>query len=59
MNYLKNKILHYLYIIKITGKKELKKIDIRNHAYYFDYIIRVIDISSRDILLDKKNTKRF
>ena len=28
----------------------LKKTDIKNHAcYYFDYIMRVTDINSRDI----------
>ena len=37
------------------GKNEFKKNYIKNHAcYYFGYIVRVIDINSRDILLDEK-----
>ena len=36
-------------------KDEFKKNDIKNHAcYYFDYIMRIIDINPRNILLDKK-----
>ena len=44
----------------MESKNELKKIDIENHVcYYFDHIIRVIDINPRDILLDEKKTKIF
>ena len=40
----------------MDSKNEFKKIDIKNHGcYYCDYIMRVIDINSRDILLDEKN----
>ena len=44
-----------------SKNKFFEKIDIKNHAYYyFDYIMRVFDISSENILLDeKKNTKIF
>ena len=36
-------------------KNELKENDIKNHAcYHFDDVMRVIDINSRDILLDGK-----
>ena len=39
----------------MESKNEFKKIDIKNLAcYYFDYIMKVIDITSRDILLDEK-----
>ena len=39
----------------MDNRNEFKKIDIEIHAcYYFDYIMRVIDINSRDILLDEK-----
>ena len=38
----------------MESKDELKEIDINNHAcYYFDDIMRAIDISSSDILLKK------
>ena len=41
----------------MESKNELKKTDIKNHAcYYFDNIMRVIDINSRDNLLDEKKT---
>ena len=37
-------------------KNEFKQNDIKNHGcYYCDYIMRVIDINSGDILLDEKN----
>ena len=37
------------------GKNELKENDIKNYAcYYFDDVMRDIDINSRDILLDGK-----
>ena len=33
---------------------------VKIHAYYyFDYMIKVIDINSGDVLLDEKNTKIF
>ena len=36
-------------------KNELRENDIKNHAcYHFDDVMRVIDINSRDILLDGK-----
>ena len=42
----------------MESKDEFKKNDIKNYAcYYFDYITRVIDVSSRDILLDEKKPK--
>ena len=41
--------------MRMENKNELKKIDMKNHAcYYFDYIMKVIGINSRDILLDEK-----
>ena len=44
----------------MESKNEFKKTDIKNHAcYYFDCIMRVIDINSRDVLLDKKTRKYF
>ena len=43
----------------MESKNELRKIDIKNHAcYYFDYIMRDIDINSRDILLDEKKIRK-
>ena len=44
----------------MRSKDELKKIDIKNcMCYYFDDIMTVQDIDSRNILLDKKNMKIF
>ena len=44
----------------MESKNELKKTDIKNHAcYYFDNIMRVIDINSRDNLLNEKKRKYF
>ena len=41
--------------IKIESKDELKKIAITNRAcYYFDDIIKDIDINFSDILLDER-----
>ena len=38
----------------MESKDELKEIDINNHAcYYFDDIMRAIDINSSDIILNK------
>ena len=38
----------------MESKGELKEIDINNHAcYYFDDIMRAIDINSSDIILNK------
>ena len=40
----------------MESKDELKEIDIKNRTcYYFDDIMRVIDIDFNDILLDKKS----
>ena len=42
----------------MRSNNKLKKIHIKNHAcYYFGFIMRVIDINSRDILLYEKKTK--
>ena len=60
MNYLKKSFCINNILQKWRVKTNFKKNDIKNHAcYYFDYIMRVIDINSRDNLLDKKNTKIF
>ena len=40
---------------KVESKNELKEIDIKNcKCYYFDDIMRVIDINFDNILLDEK-----
>ena len=42
----------------MESKDELKEIDIKNcTCYYFDDIMRALDIHSGDILLDKKSYK--
>ena len=39
----------------MESKDQFKKTDMKNHAsYYFDCIMRVIDINSRYIVLDEK-----
>ena len=39
----------------MESKTEFKKINIKSHAcFYYCYIMRVVDIDSRDILLDEK-----
>ena len=44
----------------MESKNELKKSDIKNlTCYYFDYIMREIDIYSDDISLDKKLCKKY
>ena len=43
----------------MESKDELKEIDINNHTcYYFDAIMRVMDIDFSDILLNEKLYKR-
>ena len=43
---------------KKREQKNFKIIDIKNHTpYYFDYVMRVIDVYSRDILLGEKKRK--
>ena len=40
----------------MESKDELKEIDIKNRTcYYFDDIVRIIDINFRDILQGKKS----
>ena len=42
------------------SKDEFKKIDIKNHAcYYFDDVMRVIDIDFDNILFDKNSYKAY
>ena len=44
----------------MESKDELKEIDIKNcTCYYFDEIMRIIDIDFSDILLKEKHTKIF
>ena len=44
----------------MESKNELKEIDIKNRmCYYFDDIIRDIDIDFSDILVDKKSYKTY
>ena len=38
----------------MESKDELKEVDIKNRAYYFDDIIKDIDINFSNVLLDKK-----
>ena len=43
----------------MESKNELKEIDIKNRTcYYFDDIMKVIDIYPSNILLDKKSLKK-
>ena len=43
---------------KKREQKNFKIIDIKDHTpYYFDYVMRVIDVYSRDILLGEKKRK--
>ena len=44
----------------MESKDELKETDIKNcTCYYFDEIMRIIDIDFSDILLKEKHTKIF
>ena len=45
---------------KVDSKDELKEIDIKNRTcYYFDDIMRVIDINFSNILLNEKSCKTY
>ena len=52
--------MYWGYIKKIKSKYEFKKFDIKNcTCYYFDDMIRVIDIDFKDILLNEKWNKTY